>query len=110
VPGSSHHVTQQGNSRQRVFFGDDDYAAYRDLLTVQCAAHGVAVWRWVLLPNHAHLILVPDHSDALRAALSKLHRAYAGRSHPREKLTGHLWEGRFGCVAMDEGHLMAALP
>lgn len=76
VPGLPHHVTQRGNGRQLTFFGDDDYAAYRDLLAIHCAAHGVAVWSWVLMPNHVHLILVPEHVDALRAALAKVHRAY----------------------------------
>lgn len=109
LPGIPHHVTQRGNGRQQVFFGDDDYAAYRDLLAAQCAAHGVAVWSWVLMPNHVHLILVPDHADGLRGALSRVHRAYAGRIHAREKRTGHFWQGRFGCVAMDEPHLLAAL-
>lgn len=61
------------------------------------------------MPNHVHLILVPEHADALRAALSKVHRAYAGRIHAREGRTGHFWQGRFGCVAMDEPHLLAAL-
>ena len=109
LPGIPHHVTQRGNGRQQTFFSDDDYAAYRDLLVEHCAAHGVSVWSWVLMPNHVHLILVPEHEDALRAALSKVHRAYAGRIHAREKRTGHFWQGRFGCVAMDETHLQAAL-
>lgn len=61
------------------------------------------------MPNHVHLELLPDHIDALRAALSKVHRAYAGRIHAREQRTGHFWQGRFGCVAMDEPHLLAAL-
>lgn len=109
LPGVPHHVTQRGNGRQQTFFEAADYAAYRDLLGVHCAAHGVAVWSWVLMPNHVHLVLVPDHGDALRAALSKVHRAYAGRIHAREQRTGHFWQGRFGCVAMDEAHLLAAL-
>ena len=109
LPGIPHHVTQRGNGRQQTFFDGSDYAAYRDLLRHHCAAHGVAVWSWVLMPNHVHLILVPEHADALRAALSKVHRAYAGRIHAREKRTGHFWQGRFGCVALDEPHLFAAL-
>ncbi|HEX7751233.1 MAG TPA: hypothetical protein VF440_02425 [Novosphingobium sp.] len=32
-----------------------------------------------MMPNHVHLVLVPDRIDGLRAALSKVHRAYAGR-------------------------------
>lgn len=109
IPGIPHHVTQRGNGRQQTFFSDADYAAYRMLLSKHCAAHGVAVWNWVLMPNHVHLILVPEHPDALRGALSKVHRAYAGRIHAREQRTGHFWQGRFGCVAMDEPHLLAAL-
>ena len=109
LPGIPHHVTQRGNGRQQVFFGDDDYAAYRDLLAAQCAAHGVAVWSSVLMPNHVHLILVPDHADALRGALSRVPRAYAGRIHAGEKRTGHFWQGRWGGGVMDEPHLLAAL-
>ena len=60
IPGIPHHVTQRGNGRQTTFFVEDDYAAYRDLLAFHCLAHGVAVWSWVLMPNHVHLVLVPD--------------------------------------------------
>lgn len=48
-------------------------------------------------------------SAVLRAALSKVHRADAGRIHARERRTGHFWPGRFGCVAVDEPHLLAVL-
>jgi putative transposase len=110
IPGLPHHVTQRGNGRQTTFFDKDDYALYRDLLREHAAAHGVSVWSWVLMPNHVHLILVPEEADSLRACLSKVHRAYAGHIHARERRTGHFWQGRFGCVAMDEAHLLAAIP
>ena len=60
VPGLPHHVTQRGNRREPVFFGDDDYELYRDLLAGQCLRQGVACWAYCLMPNHVHLILVPD--------------------------------------------------
>ncbi|MGJ5133241.1 hypothetical protein [Bradyrhizobium oligotrophicum] len=41
VPGLPHHVTQRGNGRARTFFGDDDYALYRDLLATHCRAADV---------------------------------------------------------------------
>lgn len=110
VPGIPHHVTQRGNGRRQTFFSDSDYRLYFSLLKEHCPKAGVAVWSWVLMPNHVHLILVPEHEDGLRAALSQVHRAYAGHVHAREKRTGHFWQGRFGCVAMDEAHLMAAIP
>lgn len=109
VPGLPHHVTQRGNGRAQVFFGEDDYALYRALLGESCRAAGVEVWAWVLMPNHVHLILVPSDADGLRRALAQVHRRYAGHVHARLKRTGHFWQGRFGAVVMDEAHLAAAV-
>ncbi len=108
-PGLPHHVTQRGNRRARTFFCDNDYRLYRDLLVEYTTAAGVEVWAWVLMPNHVHLIVVPHDTDALRRALAPVHRYYAGHIHMRQKRSGHFWQGRFGCVAMDESHLGAAL-
>ena len=109
VPQVPHHVTQRGNGRQQTFFGSKDYALYRDLLGRHCRAADVEVWAWCLMPNHVHLILVPQDEDGLRRALAPLHRAYAGIVHARQERTGHFWQGRFGAVAMDEAHLAAAI-
>lgn len=108
-PGLPHHVTQRGNGRAQTFFSDADYALYRDLLAEHCAVAAVEVWGWVLMPNHVHLILVPSDADGIRRALAPVHRHYAGHIHARLKRTGHFWQGRFGCVAMDEAHLAAAI-
>ncbi|NVO13045.1 MAG: transposase [Rhodoplanes sp.] len=109
VPDHPHHVTQRGNGRARTFFGDDDYALYRDLLAEHCRTAGVAIWAWCLMPNHVHLILVPADADGLRRALAPVHRRYAGIVQARRRRTGHFWQGRFGAVALDEAHLFAAL-
>ena len=108
APGVAHHVTQRGNRRQDVFFGDDDYAAYKALLAKHCAAAGVAVWAYCLMPNHVHLILVPADADGLRAALGEAHRRYTRRINFRQGWLGYLWQGRFASFAMDERHLLAA--
>jgi putative transposase len=109
VPGIPHHVTQRGNGRASTFFSEGDHALYRALLAEHCAAAGVEVWAWVLMPGHVRLILAPSGEDGLRAALARTHRRYAGHIHAREKRTGHFWQGRFGCVAMDEAHLAAVV-
>ena len=107
--GVPHHVTQRGNGKARTFFSEADYQLYKDLLTENAQKTGVEVWSWVLMPNHVHLILVPPDPDALRRCLAPVHRYYAGHIHTREHRTGHFWQGRFGCVAMDETHLLAAV-
>jgi putative transposase len=107
APGVPHHVTQRGNRRQQVFFGADDYAAYRSLLAEGCRRAGVAVWAYCLMPNHVHLILVPSEADGLRAALAETHRRYTTRVNRREGWRGYLWQGRFASVPMDEAHVLA---
>ena len=106
VPGYPHHVTQRGNRSQTVFFGDDDYAAYRDMLAHFTAKAGTAVWAYCLMPNHVHLILVPEDADGLRAALGETHRRYARRINEREGWQGHLWQERFHSFPMDGAHLI----
>lgn len=108
VPDSPHHVTQRGNHRQRVFLEEGDYALYRDLLAEHCAANGVAVWSYCLMPNHVHLILAPNDSSGLSRAIGEAHRRDSGTINARLRVTGHLFQGRFGSVAMDESHLLAA--
>ena len=109
APDLPHHVTQRGNGRAKVFFTPEDYALYNNLLVEHCRAANVGIWAWCLMPNQVHLILTPADLDGLRRALAKLHRAYAGIIHARQKKNGHFWQGRFGAVAMDEDHLLSAV-
>jgi len=108
LPGAAHHVTQRGNRRERVFFGDDDYGLYRRLLAEQGRKHGVSCWAYCLMPNHVHLILVPETEAALGRAIGETHRRYSATINARLRVTGHLFQARYGSVAMDEEHLMAA--
>jgi putative transposase len=107
VPGIAHHVTQRGNRRQPVFFGDGDYQAYLTLLTEHARAVSVGIWAWCLMPNHVHLMLTPPNSDALRGCLADAHRRYSSMVNAREGWRGYLWQGRFASFPMDERHMMA---
>lgn len=109
IPGVAHHVTQRGNRRLPIFFGDDDRAAYLALIAAGCAAQGVRCLAWCLMDNHVHLILVPDAADGLRAAIAEAHRRYTRRINFREGWRGYLFQGRFASYPMDDAHLMAAV-
>jgi putative transposase len=108
IPGFPHHVTQRGNRRMRTFFCDDDYRSYVGLIGRWCRTCGARVWAWCLMPNHVHLIVVPDSETALCRAVGEAHRRYTGRINFREGWRGHLWQGRFASFVMDEPHLLAA--
>jgi putative transposase len=108
LPGIPHHVTQRGNRRERTFFEDGDYALYLDLLAQAAERNGVEIWSYCLMPNHVHIIAVPRDADALGRTFRHVHRHYTGFVNARLRVTGHLWQGRFSSVAMDEQHLCAA--
>jgi putative transposase len=108
VPGAPHHVTQRGNRGERIFEREDDYALYRDWLAEACRRFGVAVWAYCQMPNHVHLILTPSDAQGLALALARAHRLYSGFVNARARRTGHVFQGRYGSVAMDETHLIAA--
>ncbi|MFZ5725789.1 MAG: transposase [Pseudomonadota bacterium] len=108
LPGVPHPVTQRGNRRERTFFEEGDYALYLDLLADAAVRHGVAIWSYCLMPNHVHIVAVPRDEDALGRTFRHVHRHYTGYVNARMRVTGHLWQGRFSSVAMDEVHLFAA--
>jgi putative transposase len=108
IPGIPHHVTQRGNRRQTVFFGDGDYRAYLALLAEYTREAGVAVWAWRLMPNHVHLMQVRPSEQALRAALAETHRRHSRAINERAGWRGYLWQGRFASAPMDEPHALAA--
>lgn len=108
VPGFPHHITQRGNRRQRVFFSDDDYRAYIELLCEAREKANVEVWAYCLMPNHVHIIATPNDKDSLRRFLGEAHRHYTRRINFREGWRGHLWQERFHSFVMDEPHLLAA--
>lgn len=45
----------------------------------------------------------------MRRTFADLHRRYTGYINARARITGHLWQGRYGSVVMDEDHLINAV-
>jgi putative transposase len=60
------------------------------------------------MPNHGHLIAVPETPEALSRAIGEAHRCYTEVINRREGFTGYLWQGRFASFPMDNRHTLAA--
>ena len=88
IPGIPHHVTQRGNRRATVFWGDDDYAAYLDLVKEAAIQVGSEIWAYCLMPNHVHMIVVPRDEKGLRGLFADVHRQYTRRINARNKHYG----------------------
>ena len=105
--GVPHHVTQRGNRRQVTFFCDDDYRAYLKLMAEWCGRCGVEIWAYCLMPNHVHLVAVPETEASLRQAVGEAHRRYTRHVNFRQGWRGHLWQGRFASYPMDAAYLLS---
>jgi putative transposase len=105
--GVPHHITQRGNRRMPTFFRDEDYQAYIELMGEWCLKSRVEIWAYCLMPNHVHLIAVPELDDGLRRGIGEAHRRYSRMINSRENWRGHLWQGRFASFPLDENYLLA---
>ncbi len=102
-----HHIIQRGNRRQQTFFTEEDYQQYLALMSDSCTRSGLEIWSYCLMPNHVHLIAVPEEPDSLRAGISEAHRRYTRMINFRQGWRGHLWQERFASFVMDERYLLA---
>lgn len=109
VPGYPHHITQRGNRRQKTFFCDDDYRYYIELLSTFSNKNSTEIWAYCLMPNHVHLVMVPQYEDGLRATLGEAHRRYTRHVNFRKGWRGHMWQERFHSYVMDETYLLATV-
>jgi putative transposase len=107
--GLPHHVTQRGNRREQVFFSEADCNAYVLWLRDYTDQHAVEVLAYCLMPNHVHLVLVPEAKHGLEQALRPLHMRYAQHVNRNRNWHGHLWQGRFFSSALDDRHAYAAI-
>jgi len=73
-----------------------------------CGAHDVEILAYCLMPNHVHLIAVPQSADGLKRAIGEAHRRYSRMVNLRKGWRGHLWQGRFASFVLDEPYLLTA--
>lgn len=109
VPGYPHHVTQRGSRQQQTFFDNADYRAYVELLSALREKAGVDIWAYCLMPNHVHLVAVPQCEHSLAKLFGVAHHRYARRVNSIQEWRGHLWQERFHSFVMDEAHLLATV-
>ena len=108
-PGSSYHTTQRGHDRQLIFHDDADRIEYLTLIAKYSARHGVRIETYCLMPNHIHLVVVPERTDSLALAIGQAHNCYSRNFNKKYERRGHLWESRFHSVLLDAEHRINAL-
>jgi putative transposase len=107
--GVPYHITQRGNHRQQVFFLDPDYRRFLELLREWSGREGLRMLGYCLMPNHVHVVAVPDRPDSLAKSLGPAQSRYARYCNQQRGVTGHVWQDRYYSAPLDQRHLVVAL-
>ena len=109
LPNTPHHITQRGVRSMNIFFKDEDYAYYKELLFTQCELHELKIISYCLMTNHVHIIAIPKNKESLSKAVGETHRLYTRKINFEQKVRGHLFQERFYWTPLDEVHFLHAL-
>jgi putative transposase len=108
APGYPHHVTQRGNNRTTVFFDDQDRKTYLELLGKYSKSFAMQIWAYCLMPNHVHLLVVPEKENSLARGIGLTNQVYTQYLNRKLKQSGRIWQNRFfSCIVEREEYLWA---
>jgi REP element-mobilizing transposase RayT len=100
-PGGRYHVTARGNERKAIYRSDTDRAHFLELLGEATEAFGIRVHAYVLMDNHYHLLVETPEAN-LSQAMQWLNVSYSVWFNRRHDRAGHLFQGRFKSVVVED--------
>ena len=107
LAGIPQHVVQRGNNRLPCFLDNRDRWEYLETLRQALQQTGCQLHAYVLMHNHAHLLLTPPKAGAVGDLMQRLGRRYVAWFNARHERTGTLWEGRYkACLVDSETYLL----
>src|SRR5436309_2735419 len=100
-PGAVYHVMARGNRGQEIFKDDRDRQCFWETLGEACEKTGWEIHAYVLMGNHYHLLVETPEGNLVNG-MKWVQGAYTQRYNSRHRLFGHLFQGRYKAVIVDE--------
>jgi putative transposase len=99
--GGRHHVTARGNERRAIYRNESDRFHFLQLLGEATERFGIGIHAYVLMDNHFHLLVETPEANLSRTIqwLSVSYSIWFNRRHQR---VGHLFQGRFKSVLVED--------
>src|SRR4030043_1826373 len=108
APATLHHVMVRGIERRRIFESERDREDFLDRLGRVIQEGGASCFAWVLIPNHAH-ILLRTGSTPLAKMMRRLLTGYAVSFNLRHQRSGHLFQNRYKSIVCEEDSYLLEL-
>jgi len=61
------------------------------------------------MPNHVHLIVVPERQTAMAQAMARASADYARYYNLKHRTCGHVWQARYFSTPLEDAHLWRAM-
>lgn len=107
-PGAIWHITSRGNERKNIFRSDADRRMLLELLAEAVRRFGWIVSTYVLMSNHYHFIIETPLPNLSRG-MQWLNGTYARRFNRRHNRVGHLFQGRFKGILVEDSEYLNEL-
>ncbi|KAF0145271.1 MAG: hypothetical protein FD156_1102 [Nitrospirae bacterium] len=105
-----YHIINRGNGRQEVFHKEKDYEAFIDIMKEAKERYSVKLFSYCLMPNHFHMVVMPERGDELSKCMQWLMTSHVRRYHRHYGSSGHIWQGRFkSFIVQKDSHLLMAM-
>ena len=107
--GGLYHALNRGNARMAIFWKDEDYAAFEQILSEGLERYAVRLYSYQLMPNHWHLVLRPTEAGAMSHFLRWVTATHTMRYHAHYHTSGegHIYQGRFKSFPIqDDAHFL----
>ena len=104
--GGLYHVLSRGNERKDIFHDDHDRLTFLDVIGEMSDRYHVDILAYILMSNHYHILLRTNHAN-LSKSMQWLGLTYARRFNNRHFRSGHLFQGRFKSIIVEnDAYLM----
>lgn len=103
-----YHILARGNERKNIFDNERDKEHFLELLGVVNIRFGAFLHSYVLMDNHYHLI-VETPRGGLSRILHSLNTAYTVYFNKKHNRAGHLFQGRYKAILVEEDKYLLAL-
>jgi putative transposase len=103
------HVMNRGARRLPLFETDDDYRLFLTTLRESQARVPLRLLSYVLMPNHWHLVVWPEHDEELSQFMAWATGTHARRWHRRHGTVGMgtIYQGRYKAIPVkDDFHFL----
>ena len=98
--GAIYHVMARGNRKQPIFVDDVDRRRFLVILVIALAKFSAECFAYCLMGNHYHLVIHTPHAN-IADVMHHIDGLYAQYVNWRHHLTGHLLEGPYTAIVID---------